>query len=185
MCICIVWHNTSHGMCALFAFTTSTFIFEMEMSLNVTREWNVCRCTRSCLKCEYRTVVRGSLSWLICASVCVWVGEWIVTFVLSTFYCASHLYFVSCTRSDNTLICVFNTTLMFFITRWNVSFAMFTHPSPPDASLLPYIHFLVAHICLHLSISFSLLNFGEGVVDTRTQYNMCTYVNVTTNRCKQ
>lgn len=62
------------------------------------------------------------------------------------------IYFVSCTRSDNTLKCVFNATLIFFITqRWNVrSLAhLFAHIS--------LHHIFPIHICLYLSLSLSTL----------------------------
>lgn len=61
-------------------------------------------------------------------------------------------------------------------------------PLPPQMPLASLMHSLSRRSYLSLSIyifHFLLLKFGEGVVDTRTQYNMCTYVNVTTNRCKQ
>lgn len=87
--------------------------------------------------------------------ICVWA---IVTFVLSTFYCVSHLYFrFMYTRSDNTLICVFNTTLMFFITRWNVRSLARLLVYTPSPILLCF-RFLASYLSLSIYI-FLLLSY--------------------------
>lgn len=139
-------------------------------------EWNarmecVLRgCKRSCLKCEYYMVVRGSLSWLICEWVCawvpciehvcvwVWVGEdsniRFKYFLLRFPFIFRFMY----TLSDNTLICVFNTTLMFFITRWNVSLHTL---APPNASR--FSHAFAFSSLISVSIYLYLLLFATQV----------------------